>query len=173
LTGHVVLIGLMGTGKTTVGELLARRLEVPFHDSDRDIEAAHGQTVRELATTVGVDEMHALEGQALQNALDGPAPAVIAAAASVADDADCMRLLQRPDVFVVWLKADPDTLAQRFAGSDHRPAFGPDVRQFLVDHERRRGPAFQQAADLALDVAGQSPADLAEHIESALRAGTD
>jgi shikimate kinase len=165
-----VLVGLMGSGKTTVGELLAGRLGVPFHDSDRDIEAAHGQTVRELAETAGVDEMHALEGQALQHALDGPHTSVIAAAASVADDPVCMRLLQRPDVFVVWLKADLDTLAQRFTGSDHRPAFGPDAREFLADHERRRGPAFRQAADLVLDVANESPSDLAGHIEAALRA---
>ena len=69
---HVVLVGLMGAGKTTVGRRLAARLGWPWHDSDADIEAATGMTVRELRDRDGVDAMHDLEAAQLLQALAEP-----------------------------------------------------------------------------------------------------
>ncbi len=71
---HVVLVGLMGAGKTTVGRRLAARLGWPWHDSDADIEAATGLTVRDLRERDGVEAMHDLEAAQLLHALVGAWP---------------------------------------------------------------------------------------------------
>src|SRR4029079_2295269 len=74
---HVVIVGLMGSGKTTVGRELAARLGWPLRDSDREIEAATGHTVRALRDEIGVDAMHELEARQLLDALSSPGPAVV------------------------------------------------------------------------------------------------
>ena len=66
---HVALVGLMASGKTTVGRGLAEALDWPFSDSDASIERERGTTVRALADEVGVDAMHELEGAHLLQAL--------------------------------------------------------------------------------------------------------
>src|SRR5215208_4289943 len=77
---HVVVVGLMGSGKTTVGRALADRLGWPFRDSDPEIQAVTGRTVRELRDDLGVDAMHDLEADQLLDALAAPGPAVVAPA---------------------------------------------------------------------------------------------
>ena len=86
---HVVVTGLMGSGKTTVGQRLAKRLGWAWRDSDADIEAATGLTVRELRDRDGVVAMHGREAAQLLDALKEPEPSVISAAASVVDDPAC------------------------------------------------------------------------------------
>ena len=77
----------MGSGKTTVGERLAVALGRVFHDSDRSIESQTGRSGREIAETDGVDALHGLEKEVLIDSLSVEQPAVIAAAASVIEDA--------------------------------------------------------------------------------------
>ena len=80
--GHVVLVGMMGTGKTTVGRLLAERLGRPFFDSDQMVEARTGHTVAELFEASGESGFRAEEAAALSAGLTDPTPSVIAAASS-------------------------------------------------------------------------------------------
>src|SRR4030095_2586248 len=108
---HVVVVGSMAVGKSTVGRALAARLRRPFRDSDEDLEAARGVTGRELAQREGVDALHRWEAKHLQAALAGTQPAVVAAAASVVDDDASLAALREP--FVVWLRAPAAVLAQR------------------------------------------------------------
>ena len=137
---HCVLVGLMGAGKSTVGSALAARLGWSFLDSDIEIQAATGRTVRELRDDIGVDAMHALEAEQLLRALASPEPAVIGAAASVVDVPACLDALRDPTVIVVWLQADPAVLAERFeSADDHRPAYGDSTEGFLA---RAAGPAW-------------------------------
>src|SRR4051794_33686106 len=83
---HLVLIGLMGVGKTTVGEVLARRLGRQLVDSDLRIEAITGRTVKQILDEDGLAEMRRQEAAALFHALDDKEPRVIAAAAGVVLD---------------------------------------------------------------------------------------
>jgi shikimate kinase len=85
---HVVVVGLMGSGKTVVGRRLAASLGRPWRDSDREIEAATGLTVRQLRDRDGVDAMHALEARHLLEARAAE-PSVINAAASTIDVPGC------------------------------------------------------------------------------------
>lgn len=167
---HCVLVGLMGAGKSTVGRALAARLERPFLDSDVEIQAATGQTVRELRDSIGVDAMHALEAEQLLRALASPQPAVIGAAASVVDVEACLQALRDPTAVVVWLQADPAVLAERFASDDdHRPAYGASTEGFLTQQLARRGAAFESVADIAVSVDSRSPDEVVALVLEALR----
>ena len=169
-TRHCVLVGLMGVGKSTVGAVLAARLGWAFRDSDTDILAATGLTVRELRDRDGVDSMHAREARHLLDALAGAEPSVTAAAASVVDVPDCLIALRSPDVFVVWLQAAPELLADRFDSSDaHRPAYGDSTEEFLARQLVARGSALASVADLTVDVAKRTPAEITDVVMEALR----
>ena len=150
-TFHVVIVGSMAVGKSTAGRALASRLGWPFRDSDDDLAAARGITGRELAEREGVEALHSWEADHLLRTLAEPHPIVVAAAASVVDDAACRAALKRP--FVVWLRAPATVLARRMEGDarvlDHRRELGSaDAARGL---EARRAGRFAAVADLAID----------------------
>lgn len=154
---HVVLVGLMGAGKTTVGRRLATLLGWPWHDSDAEIEAATGLTVRELRDRDGVDAMHDLEAAHLVRSLADPGPSIISAAASVVDSEACRSALTAPDLAILWLRGSPDVLAARFPAGDHRPAFGSSPRAFLERQAERREPFLMGLDPIVIDVDGIGP----------------
>jgi shikimate kinase len=133
----------MGTGKTTTGRILARRLGRPLCDSDADIEAEHGRSVRELREELGTDAMHEIEARTLLEALARPGPDVVTAAASTVDSEECLMALRRGGNAVAWLTARPETAAHRFRSSAHRPSYGDDPVAFLARQAAVRGPRFR------------------------------
>jgi shikimate kinase len=167
---HVVIVGLMGAGKSVVGRRLAKLLGLPWRDSDRDIEAATGLTVRQLRERDGVDAMHALEAHQLLGALAESEPSVISAAASTVDVPECRAAMTAPDVAVVWLRATPRTLARRFRAADqHRPAYGASPEAFLAEQADRRDPLFASLDPIVVDVDAISPNRAAAQAMEALR----
>lgn len=150
----------MGAGKTTVARALAERLAWPVDDSDASIEATHGRDVRQLRDELGTDEMHALEAQHLLDALVSSTRAVIAPAASIIDVEACRQALVAPGVVVVWLRAKPETLAERFRDQPHRPWYGDDPETFLAAQAGRRYPLFGAVADIVVDVDGRTVDDV-------------
>ena len=158
---HVVLVGLMGAGKTEVGRRVAAQLGWPWRDSDADIEAATGLTVRELRDRDGVDAMHDLEAAQLLRALAEPGPSVISAAASVVDLETCRVALAAPDLAIVWLRGSPDVLAARFPTGDHRPAYGASPGIFLEQQAERRHPLLEALDPVVIDVDDIAPDEAA------------
>jgi shikimate kinase len=170
LPRHVVLVGLMGSGKTSVGRRIAAQLGWPYRDSDKDIEAATGLTARELGDRDGVDAMHALEAQLLLDALADRAASVISAAASTVEVPECRTAMRAPDIAVVWLRAAPEVLAKRFAAKDrHRPEFGSSPEAFLTEQAERRHPLFASLDPIVIDVGRIRPNEAARQAMAALR----
>jgi shikimate kinase len=168
---HVVLAGLMGCGKTTVGRSLAARLGRPLHDSDVVIEAREGRTVRAIRAALGTVALHELEARTLRDALAAPGPDVICAAASTADDDACLAALATADVAVVWLRVRPATAAARFRSGAHRPWYGTDPAVFLARQAAARAPRFAAVATLGLDTDDLAPDELADAILAGLAGG--
>ena len=167
--GPIVLIGLMATGKTTIGGQLAERLGVELRDSDADIERdTGGVTVAGLVAEAGAEVMHRREAEHLLAALAARRPVVVAAAASTVDDLRCVAALLEPGVAVVWLRASVATMASRFRSSPHRPTFGEEPAALLAGQLERRGPRFARLADLVVDVDERSPAAVVDDIVAGL-----
>ncbi len=161
---HVVLVGLMGAGKSSVGRILANRLGWTMRDSDTDLERAQGRTVRAIAEADGAAALHVLEARHLLVALAEPGPTVVAAAASVVDDDACRAALGDAGVVVTWLRSDPATLATRFERADHRPAYGRDPAGLLARQAAKRYPLMADLAEIVVDVEDGTPGELAERI---------
>ena len=164
---HVVLVGLMGSGKTTVGRLLAARLGRPFLDSDEQVEARTGRTVREIFETDGEKAFRRLEAAALADAAARPAPAVIAAAGGVVLDPGNRDLLRSTGT-IVWLRADAHRLVDRAVAGAHRPLLAEDPEGALLQMQSDRRPLYEAVADHVVDVGDRTPEQLAEHIEALL-----
>ena len=159
-----MLVGLMGVGKTTVGEVLARRLGRELVDSDLRIEALTGRTVKQILGTDGVEAMRHFEAAALFDALDDAEPRVIAAAAGVVLDPDNRQRLNAADAEVVWLTADPAVLAPRTATRGHRPWLDGDPVVTLRRMQDEREPLYREVADHIVAVDGLSPDEIADRI---------
>jgi len=152
--GHIVIMGPMGSGKTTIGRLLARRLARGFVDNDAQIERTSGRTAAEIADADGVDALHVREARVLRDALDARVPAVITAAASTVHDA-ALRERLRTTTFVIWLTAEPKTLARRTAtGSSARPRLDSDHLTVAERQRVERDPLFADVADLLVSTDG-------------------
>lgn len=144
---HVVVVGLMGAGKSTTGSALADALGVPFADSDADITTLTGRSGSEIAATDGVPALHRLEAAVLLGALARSQPTVIAAAASVVEDDTVREALARRATVVRLVVPQAETLARQKTGEHRRPMSADELTALAA----RREPYFQEIEDLRLD----------------------
>ncbi len=158
LPRHVVLIGMMGSGKTTVGSRLARRLQRHFVDSDVEVERRAARSVRQIFADEGEAGFRALESEVLAEALGSEEPSVIAAAGgSVLDPVN--RGHMRQCGYVIFLDARPADLVGRVGGDDHRPLLGDDPAEALARLDEIRRPLYLDVADHVIDVAAPTGPD--------------
>lgn len=140
----VVLVGMMGAGKTAVGNALARALGVPFVDSDDEIEKAANMTVAEIFARDGEPFFRQKEAQVLERLLTG-APCVLSTGGGAYLSADNRATIARSGV-AVWLKADLDLLWQRVRHKNTRPLLRTaDPKETLRSLLEARTPAYSQA----------------------------
>jgi len=159
---HLLLVGMMGAGKTTVGRLVAEHLARPYRDSDALVEAATGHSVSELFATGGEATFRAAESAALRVAVEPP-PAVISVAGGAVLDPANRTLLERSGT-VVWLRARPETLAARVGDGADRPLLAPDPPRTLADLDALRRPLYAEIADAVVDVDELEPAQVADAV---------
>jgi shikimate kinase len=171
--GPIVLVGLMGSGKTTVGKKLARLVGHRFVDADVELEARTGRSVADWFTD-GEDVFRAAEEQLLAGLLAEPEPLVVGAGGGVVVSERNRALLNAPGVTVVYLHAEPAFLASRAKARPHRPLLTADPAAVLTAMYADRDAWYREVADAVVEVrpaheAGEKPKwRLAEQVAEAL-----
>ena len=172
----IVLIGLRGSGKSSLGALLAERLGLPFVDLDQEIASAAGvSSAGLLLERDGEPLFRAAEASVLGDVLQRPIRGVLATGGGVVEGRACRALLGSADSWCVLLTADPRELERRVAGDPaHRPPLASLGGQAQLEETglseaqiawQRRGPVLEGIADVTLDSEGRSPKELASALE--------
>ena len=164
MEGSVAIVGYMGSGKTTLGRLLARALSLEFVDLDRAIVKSAGKGIPQIFAEHGEKHFRDLEHKALLEALDGGTPSVIACGGGAVVRPDNRTLLR--DVTTVFLKEDTDVLYQRTRGPG-RPLRAASREEFQVRYAERL-PLYKEVADIEVEVDGRPPAQVAEEVLACL-----
>jgi shikimate kinase len=160
---RILLIGMMGSGKSTVGRLLAERLGWPYLDSDEQVVARTGKTVPELFAERGESQFRAEEAEALAQATTSDGPAVVSVAGGAVLAADNRRRI-RVAGQVVWLRAEVATLAARVGTGTGRPLLGDDPHAALQRLYLERLPLYEELADVTVDVDHLTPLEVADRV---------
>ena len=159
---------MMGSGKSTIGSLLAQRTGWSYHDNDLLLERSLGVNARALLAESGVDAMRRAESDALRLGLAQPEPCIVGAAAGTVLGADSRSALER-HALVVWLRTSPRTLAGRAVGAKHRPWLEGDPEGWMRRTLDARRPLYESVADHTVDTDDRSPEATAEDIFAWLR----
>jgi shikimate kinase / 3-dehydroquinate synthase len=162
----IVLVGLMGAGKTSIGRRLAARLGLPFRDADQEIEMAAGCTIPELFARYGEPAFRDGERRVIRRLLAGD-PMVIAYGGGAFMDS-LTREATRTDAVSVWLRCGLQTLVRRVASRDNRPLLaGKDREETLRELMERRYPLYAEA-DLIVDCGDEAPDHTTAQVMNAL-----
>ncbi|WP_316013060.1 shikimate kinase [Roseobacter sp. HKCCA0434] len=166
----VVLIGLMGAGKTSVGKRLAARMGRNFVDSDAEIEAAAGQSIPDIFATLGEEAFRDGERRVIARLLSGP-PMVIATGGGAWMNAQTREAIGKGAISV-WLEAAVDTLVARVDGKPGRPLLeGRDTRAVLTDLAAARYPVYAKADRQVRSESGVGQETMVDRILAALSEG--
>jgi shikimate kinase len=168
---RVILIGMMGSGKSTVGRAVAAATGWTYADNDDLVRRVTGITSRRLVADRGERAMREAESQALRAGLELPEPVIVAAAAGTILDETARGMLKGAGL-VVWLTAPAEALAARASGADHRPFLESDPRAWFRAALDERAPLYRDVADLAIDTTRVSAARAASDILAAVAGRT-
>lgn len=160
---RLVLVGMMGAGKTTVGRRLAERLGWEYLDSDEQVAEVTGRTVPEIFAADGEDAFRTVEARVLAAALGGPRPVVVSAAGGVVLS-EANRSLLAASGTVVWLRCDPAVLAERVGAGEGRPLLDDDPPAVLARLATERRDLYAQLAAATVDVDDLTPAEVVDRI---------
>lgn len=140
----IVLVGLMGVGKTTVGRRLAQRLDLPFVDADEEIENAAGMTISEIFERYGEPHFRDGERRVIARLIDGLPKVIATGGGAFMNEGTRQLILDRATA--VWLDADINTLVERVRRRSHRPLLkNKDPRVVLRDLAAQRNPIYALA----------------------------
>jgi shikimate kinase len=161
---HLVLVGLMGAGKTSVGRRCAQRLGRRFVDTDELVVAAAGVPFADLWAAEGEAGFRARERVAVADAAASPEPLVIACGGGAVLDPDNRRVL-RGGGFVVWLAAAPAVLASRLVGDDSRPLLAQgDRTATLTRIGDARAAAYEAVAHAVVETDHRTQDEVADDV---------
>ena len=164
---HIVLLGLMGSGKSTVGILVANELSRPYVDSDLLVELRTGHLPDRFAEVAGLDKLHAVETAIVRDTLAMNDAVVLASAASAIDTLGPQDLA---DAWTIWLETSPEVLADRVHGDHQRPLLANDPSAVLAEQQADHGPRGRSLADLTVVTDHRTPSEVAAEICRAWRA---
>lgn len=161
----LVIVGMPGAGKSTIGKRLAARLSLPFIDADNEIEKAAGMSIPEIFASLGEPSFREGERRVIARILDG-APCVLATGGGAFMDENTRTKVKERGISI-WLDVSIDTLAERTARNNNRPLIqNKDPKASLIPLFEKRGPIYA-LADVRVS-SDDGPAD--ENVERALKA---
>ena len=164
----ILLVGLIGSGKTSVGKRLAKRLSLPFVDGDQEIEKASGLSVIDVFKCFGMEEYRAGEERIMKRLLTG-SPCVLASGGG-AFVAEQTRRLAKEYAITVWLKADIDVLYNRTTGRKRRPFLqcsDSKIRNKLQTYIDEEYPYYNQA-DIVVETKNEAVENTVERVFDAV-----
>lgn len=165
---HLVLVGLMGAGKSCIGRRLAERLGRPFLDADTEIEKAAGCSIPEIFERHGEAEFRNGERRVIARLLQSRTPRVLATGGGAYMDAETRAAIRAKGI-AIWLRADLDVLLRRTARRDNRPLLKQgDPKRILERLMQERHPAYAEA-DVVVDSVDGPPDVTLERVLSALQ----
>jgi shikimate kinase len=157
LTKSISLVGLMGCGKTTIGVRLARRLNIPFVDSDHEIEAAAGHTVSEIFEKFGEEDFRKGERRVINRLISEEKKIILSTGGGAFMDPITRSRLKKKSI-VIWLKADVELLVERTSRRNSRPLLlSGDPNEILEKLIKERYPIYNEAQIMV--ESGQGPHD--------------
>ncbi|HET6875579.1 MAG TPA: shikimate kinase [Acidimicrobiales bacterium] len=164
---RVLLIGMMGAGKTTVGRLLAERVGWPYLDSDDEVERRTGRTVPQIWKEDGEAAFRKEESAVLAQACASTDPNVVSVAGGAVLDLDNRALIRRSGL-VIWLRADVSTLVRRVGSGEGRPLLTGGPAAALTRLSVERAPVYAELADHVFEVDHSTPPQVVDGIISAM-----
>lgn len=145
----LVLVGMMGAGKSSIGWRIARKLGIPFHDTDQEVERAAGCSVADIFETWGERAFRDAERRVIKRLLSEATQVISTGDGAFVDEAS--RALIKAEAISLWLRAEPEILYERVIRRDTRPLlFEGDAKQILEDMIERRYPIYAKA-DLTVE----------------------
>jgi len=167
---NVALIGFMGSGKSTVGKILSKRLGYSYKDTDKLIEKRTGKTIPKIFEDDGEDRFRQIESAILDEVL-GQNETVASCGGGVVR-LERNRAMLKERSFVVYLKTDPKEVFLRVGRSGHkRPLLNVDDPEAEINRLlKEREPLYKEVADTVVDTTGKSLEEVADLILEALEA---
>ena len=151
----LLLVGMMGSGKTSVGRMLAKKLSLPFVDSDKEIEKSTGFTISDLFARYGEKEFRKGEEKVMARLLAGK-PCVLSSGGG-AFLSETTRTLAKKSAFSIWIKVDAEVISNRTQGRTHRPLVPSADNQEIVQKFFQKSAPFFAEADLTVDSFDEHP----------------
>ncbi len=166
---NIILIGYMGSGKSTVGRKAAKAVEYQFLDTDALIEAEEGMSISRLFEEKGEAYFREQETEVIRRLLDGPKGKIIATGGGLPMKEGNAELLKKLGT-VIYLKAETDTLLKRLSGDTARPLLqNGDLREKIETMLQIRGPVYEKTADVVLQTDDMSFYEIICQIEKLLK----
>ena len=166
----ILLVGLIGSGKTSVGKRLAKKLSLPFVDGDQEIEKAAGLSVIDVFKYFGIEEYRAGEARIMKRLLSGE-PCVLASGGG-SFVAEQTRKLAKDKALTIWLKADIDVLYNRTVGRKRRPFLqckDSKIKAKLQSYINEEYPYYKQA-DIVVDTKNEAVENTVDRVLKAIEA---
>lgn len=163
----LVLVGMMGAGKSSIGWRIARKMGTPFYDTDQEVERAAGCSVADIFETWGEKAFRDAERRVLKRLLSGQTQVVSTGDGTFVDEES--RTLIKENAISLWLRADPEILYERVIRRDTRPLlFEGDAKQILEEMVERRYPLYAKA-DLTVESNDDAHEATVERVMEALK----
>jgi len=170
----IVLVGLMGSGKTTVGKRIAQELGYAFVDSDDVVASTAGKSVREIFAQDGEAVFRQCESEAIKSVLaDRQSAVVLATGGGAVISSDNRSLISEQASTVVWLDASVEDLVVRTKSGATRPLLDGDAATTLQSLSSQRSAWYDEVATVRIDTRGKSVAKVCSAVVEAIRTGAD